>query len=329
MTTTSQQKAKRSEFTLKTTLVAAGLLLGLTLASPATAVQCGDTIGPNVTETLTGSITCDNDTAALTIVGPAAVDLTNFTILCDDANHDNRRPSGLVILGQEAKIQGGAVVGCSSGVSVEGEGSHTVENVQVEFSRLHNFFVGSSKNILRRNQATRGLVGFVTGNQSYGNRLLENVAEENNLGFGVDFGNKHQLHRNYAYANVNAGFSISGEEHTLTENKAEDNIRFGFFLPFAEKVILRQNQALRNGNVGFAINGGEQLKLIENVARLNGADGITLMYTSESKVINNVASDNNQDNTPVAFDLNDNTPNCDTNTWKDNTFGTANQPCIQ
>src|SRR5262249_18246121 len=229
--TTVQRKAKSSEFTLKTTLAAAGLLLGVTMASPAAAVQCGDTIGPDVTETLSGSIICDNTTAALIIVGPAKVDLTNFTILCDDIDHDNIRPSGLVILGKGAKVQGGSVAGCSYGVSVEGEGHHTVENVQVELSQLHNFFVGSSKNILRRNQATRGLVGFVTGNQSYGNKLLENVAEANNMGFGVDEGNRHQLHRNYAHANTGAGFSISGDEHTLTENESEDNRSFGFFLP--------------------------------------------------------------------------------------------------
>ena len=313
---------------IKDIFVTAGLLLGLTMPSPAAAVQCGDTIGPNVDETLTGSITCDNPAVALTIVGPAKVDLTNFSILCDDANHDYLRPSGLVILGKGARIQGGFVSGCFSGVSVEGEGGHVVENVQVEFSRVHNFFVGSSKNTLRQNQATRGLVGFVTGDQSSGNRLLGNIAERNLVGFGVDFGSKHQLYRNYAYANAYAGFSLSGEGHTVSQNEAADNTNFGFFLLFAEKNIVLKNRALRNGSSGFAIDSGDQHQLTENVARLNGANGILLTDTRASKMIDNVASDNNQDKTIDFFDLNDDVPNCDTNVWEGNTFGTANQPCI-
>jgi len=193
---------------------------------------------------------------------------------------------------------------------------------------VHNFFVGSSHNTLRQNLATRGLVGFVTGDQSSGNRLLENIAERNRIGFGVDFGSRHQLRRNYAYANVNAGFSISGEGHTLSKNEATDNTDFGFFFPFAEKNIVHQNRAIRNGLSGFAIDSGDQHQLTENVARLNGANGILLTDTSDSKVIDNVAFDNNQDNTSNFFDLNDNVPSCDTNVWEGNAFGTANQPCI-
>jgi hypothetical protein len=42
-----------------------------------------------------------------------------------------------------------------------------------------------------------------------------------------------------------------------------------------------------------------------------------------------VAVGNNQGNASFAFDLNDLTPNCGTNTWKNNAFGTASQPCVQ
>jgi hypothetical protein len=52
--------------------------------------------------------------------------------------------------------------------------------------------------------------------------------------------------------------------------------------------------------------------------------------TSETTLTNNVAVGNNQGNSLYAFDLlHDHRPNCGTNTWKKNTFGTASQLCIQ
>lgn len=49
----------------------------------------------------------------------------------------------------------------------------------------------------------------------------------------------------------------------------------------------------------------------------------------QHKLVSNETRDNNQGNYPDAFDLTDENPDCGTNTWKDNTFGTASQPCIQ
>src|SRR5262245_47138880 len=112
MIMTRQQKAK----TIKNTLAAAGLLLGLALASSAAAVQCGQPIGPNQTVTLQADLVCDDNTGGLTVTGPATVNLNGHTIRCVDTNQDGVAPNGLFILGQEAKVRDGIVDSCSYGV---------------------------------------------------------------------------------------------------------------------------------------------------------------------------------------------------------------------
>jgi hypothetical protein len=330
MTTIRQEKATATGFTLKHTLAAAGLLLGLAIASPAAAVQCGDVIGPNVTVALSGSISCDNTTnPALTIVGPAKVDLSQFTILCNDVNQDGTPPTGLRILGQKAQVHGGFPSGCYDGVDVEGEGRHTVKNVRAESSRIHGFFITSTKNILRQNRAMIDKYGFVVGGNS--NTLLDNTADisHSDTSFKIE-GNNNRLRRNFAGGSNFDGFSIFGEGNKLTENEARGNGVDGFDVQEgAAKITLRKNFARNNGDDGFEIS-GQQHKLIENEASDNIANGILAHEASHITLLGNVALDNNQANYPtILFDLKDLTPDCSTNTWKHNTFGTASQPCIQ
>ncbi len=189
MSTTQQKKTTTTGLTLKHTLATAGLMLGLTLASPAAAVQCGDVIGPNVTVSLHGTLTCDDaTTAALTIVGPADVDLSDLDIACHDANQNGYVPLGLIIGGQGAKVRNGVVNGCYHGVLVWGQGQHLIKRMTTLFSRALGFYVASSRNTLSQNRAADS--GFWVGTDT--NKLSENVAEYCHWGAGFQIeGNKN------------------------------------------------------------------------------------------------------------------------------------------
>jgi hypothetical protein len=110
-----------------------GLAVGACAGSPAAALQCGDTIGPNISATLSGTLICDDVANGLTIVGPANLTLDGLFIYCPDLNQNGTTPSsGLRILGRNVRIDGtelngGSVVFGRTGVEVAGEGRHKVE----------------------------------------------------------------------------------------------------------------------------------------------------------------------------------------------------------
>lgn len=395
MNTKQQKKTTTTGLTLKHTLATVGLMLGFAWAAPAAAVQCGDVIGPNVTVALHGTLTCDDaTTAALTIVGPADVDLSDLDIACNDANQNGYVSLGLIIGGQGAKVYDGVVNGCYHGVLVWGQGQHLIKRMTTIFSHALGFYVASSGNTLTQNRAADS--GFFIGTDT--NKLSENVAEYCHWGAGFQIeGNKNQLDRNVARYGGWFGFSIyGGEGNRLTANMVTDNEWGGFEIK-ANKTTLRQNQALRNdytgfeieghknqldGNVvryitgngdGFALYGGDDNRLTANVVTdtestgfwllgnrttlrrnqalrnddgfiLYGNDlsvtknqahdsresGILLSAGSNNVVLtNNVALNNNTENNAEDFDLRDGAINCGTHTWQNNTFGTANKPCIQ
>lgn len=319
-------------FTLKNALATMSLLLSAALASPAAAVQCGDTIGPNVTVALSGSITCDNTTGGLTIVGPAKVDLTDFAISCNDTNQDGVVPTGLALLGKQVQVRGGHVFSCQTGVRLAGQGLHRVEDLYVAGRFVGvSYRVESDKNTLRQNQGGYDGIGFwVIG---HSNTLRKNTVEyARRYGFYIE-GDNTRLERNSASRNrgQNArGFQlIYSTGHKLTANEATDNEADGFHGYGVEQVTLRGNRAFRNGSTGMMISGGKGHRLTGNEARENWGDGILMAGASETTLTNNVAVGNDQVNSLYAFDLNDYSANCGTNTWKNNTFGTASQPCVQ
>lgn len=289
MLTTSQQKVRSISGLLKKTLIAAGLLYSLTFTSLAAAVQCGDTIGPNVTVTLSGSLACDDTLPSLIIVGPAEVDMTALSIVCDDANQDQNVPPGVVLIGKGAKVRGGAIVGCSYGVYLSGKGNHTVEHMDVASNRLAGFYVQSSDNTLQENYAAGNETGFQTGEDTHHNKLRRNSAVSNQIGFYLPRGVKHKLDRNTASANLDSGFWIvGGEEHKLTENTAEHN-RSGFDID-GVKHHLRRNVASFSDSDGFTIF-GEEHHLTQNEARDNIGDGFNIQdNTANITLQRNVSS---------------------------------------
>jgi large repetitive protein len=98
------------------------------------------------------------------------------------------------------------------------------------------------------------------------------------------------------------GFAIAGSNNVFKGNDASNGNGSGFFLYI--------------GTSGNEIRG--------NTASSNFVDGILSQAGSTGNSIRGNTALGNGVN-----DLEDDNPNCDSNIWKGNEFGTANQPCIQ
>lgn len=111
--------------------------------------------------------------------------------------------------------------------------------------------------------------------------------------------------------------------------------------------IFAGNTSTFNNQHGFTLNGGNNNTFNANNASNNGADGILLFIATGNNVTGNTLNNNGQSGIAITsgtgtgnnlsgntaqgngiFDLEDGNPNCDSNTWIQNTFGTANQTCI-
>ena len=103
-------------------------------------------------------------------------------------------------------------------------------------------------------------------------------------------------------------------------------------LPSSNGALLTRNDAVENNSVGFLIQ-SDRNKLIQNRANGNGSNGIRLRAYESSVAEYNVLTRNEAfDNGWLADakDLADQSPNCGTNTWRKNEFGTANPgSCIE
>lgn len=323
--------------------VGALLALALGVASPAYAqVRCGDVIGPGESVTLTRELSgCAPGPAALTVVGPATLDLNGFSVICQDAGSNTAL--GIVVVGKRATVRNGTVQRCSTGVTLLGEGSHRIENVTAALSD---------------NGFTAGGEGFVIESDS--NRLVDNAAVQNSAqGFRVVVADRNRLIGNQAFFNGGSGFEVLvGRRNILQGNVAADNSLFGFFLdggaftPGGGRNKAEDNEATGNQQ-GFFVDSEDGSRLTRNVANANDDDGIFVVVARSVRLTQNEASDNGgtgivvlasndiritrntalnndrADDDVQNFDLLDSLADCGTSRWRGNVFATANEECIR
>lgn len=116
-----------------------------------------------------------------------------------------------------------------------------------------------------------------------------------------------------------------------TKNDLHGNSVAGSFVGFGLQAAT--DNSLRDNNVtntGFGIaladsTTGNDVRA--NTTNNNFAVGIIVGFFGTNATNNDITHNTALDNGSV--DLVDANPNCDSNTWQHNTFGTANQPCIQ
>jgi parallel beta-helix repeat protein len=297
-----------------------GLGLLVLAAGPAMAVECGDVITGSAR--LNRDLICTDD-PALTIDG-GLLDLGGFAVVCD---HPPPVPPamsvGVLLEGQGARLRGGAVTGCAVAVLVAGDGGHTVRRVTAS-ALNQGVFIESDGNRVLDSQVLRAPEDAAVQVDGSGNLLRGNVVAR-----GGD-----------------QGFEVNGSDNRIVNNRIGAE---------AEGVQLRgeRNHVLRNQIIGAADRGIDVRGLVEptgdHVIAFNlivdGVDGIALLESSNGNQIRRNTIYGNSDqgifvgtlgNTIErnqallnAVDMQDNTPGCDDNLWRNNTFETSvSDDCI-
>ena len=287
------------------TALMAGTLIGAThgtvfaadpVPDPATQVECGDVIGPNETVVLDGNVGyCPGPQPALTVIGPATLDLNGYVVVCEDEDDGNY---GIFVIGRGAKVRNGSVGLCSRGVYLQGEGRHRVERILAGSNKYSGIQAHSDNNRISNSEA-------------YGNEYN---------GIVVDEGNRNFLKDNKAGANEAAGFVVWGQTKLL-KNEAFEN-EYGFAI-HGDKTVLQQNFAYENDEVGFDVKQyAKKTRLIRNRAEHNDV-GIRVQRDAEANTIMRNISVGNTD-----YDMEDETTDCGSNKWRNNTFVISGQSCI-
>jgi parallel beta-helix repeat protein len=299
-------------------------LLLILAAGPALAVECGEVITGHAR--LERDLICTSD-PALTVDG-GTLDLGGFTVVCDHPPPPPVPPAmgiGVLLEGSGARLGSGAVSGCFLAVHVAGEGGHAVRN-------------------LTASAAGRGVLVESDGNRLLGSHILRALDD---AAVQVD-GSDNLLRGNEVAGASDQGFEINGSDNRVVDNR---------IAAVAEGVQLlgERNHVLRNQIVGATDRGIDVRGLEEPTGAhliafnliVDGVDGIATLESSNGNRIsrNTIYGNSDQgifvgtmDNTITRnqallnlTDLQDNTPGCDDNLWRDNTFDTSmsDTDCIE
>jgi parallel beta-helix repeat protein len=314
-------------------------------------IQCGDTIGPGERVKLTQDIGPCEGGPAITVVGPAVLNLNGYTV-AGDGDID-----GIVLEGKKATVMNGTVIGCYNAVVVMGKGRHKIKRINAEDNIDQAFVVYSDNNKFLWNKADmNGDDGFyVEGN---GNRfILNKIYDNDDEGLEIE-GDNNRIVANRARGNNSDSFEIGGDENRLVFNKATDGRREGFEIEGIGNV-LKNNRAKNNGGTGFRLEGSQTLlksnrainndrsgilvddDAFDNTIKRNrvkgsGESGILVENAAYGNVITkNVVKGNGLKNAEAKsqqeaefFDMEDEDNGAEANTWYKNRFETSNQDYI-
>lgn len=327
------------------------LLLGTTLVGVAEAapIACGQTI--------TQSTTLESDVGpcsqGITIAADNVVlDLNGHSVL---GTAEEGEGPGITFDGTTGStVRGdGRVAFFDAGIYLTGGGGNTVERVVVADN--HKSFQpafgdgiileGSSdnriaNNVVRRNGPYDG-IGLIFGASS--NTITRNVVEDNAIPVTDSEGNPVQMQdhgiriegpdssNNIVSANVVRRSGLDGISAFRAEVQNLDNVITGNVVEangFHQLEQRRGNGIVLFGAIGDPATWADRNTVRGNVVLGNAANGIRV-ESRLNQILGNQSRDNAQAALGDAFDLLDVNPNCDQNTWRANTFGTAEPACTR
>jgi len=296
---------------------------------------------------------------------PASLDLAGFSVICQDLNGKKGVPVGIMVTGASVTITNGKVVGCKNGIQLTGDGSHSVKSVTVDQSTSSGVLIKADSNRINAVTASNGNADGIVVQGS--NNTITKSAGTGNAGAGLTVqGGHNHVKANSASGNAGAGYSVGGSHNKVAQNTADSNTGAGVAVT-SDHNSASGNTATNNAGGGYSISGnhvqvkgntatgntsdgitliGSANKVSGNTASSNAGNGIAVNITSSlNKLQTNVTDSNGKAGTTVSglsnlikggeattntvVDLEDTNPNCDSNKWKGNTFGTASQSCIK
>jgi len=315
------------------------VLFLLVSALPAAAqVVCGDVIPAGANVVLTADLNCPSDDPALTVTGPANVDMAGFLVTCDYDGPDPNGPTGILLDAKGVKLSNGVVERCADNLVVAGTGGHKIENIVSRSASAHGILVNSDKNKLKNIAANdnvgedgRGLM--VLGNKN----KFENITAYRNGSDGMFVaGDGNQVRRAVFARNQTDGLELSGDGNKAKDCFVTDNATEGIDIvgngnKVEKSIITRAGDNDELDDPALEIEGdGNQVK--NNFISDNIRVGIlALPGASNTKISKNVVLGNPD------FDLQDEAVGgtCGSNQWKGNTFsissaeGNPSPACIE
>ncbi|MGI9121119.1 MAG: right-handed parallel beta-helix repeat-containing protein [Acidimicrobiales bacterium] len=318
------------------------------------------TCGQEITQdtTLEGDLACAIGPALVVVTDGVTLDLGGFTV-SGDADSSGGGPGILLSKVSGVTIRKGTVQHFGAGIVIAGGGGNVVQNVTVQDnigSVGGDFGDGividsSSENRIEGNTVRRNgpFSGISMLGMSQHNQVLNNVVTDNNMSHVGDPSAGRQV----------MGVRIEGPEandnavdgNTVTGSGADGIVVLPTCDPSSvpecagsppnERNEITNNLSHRNGTSGF----GSGIRLFtvanpvapahttirENVAEENTTHGIAIDAVgnnnpgpTENQIIGNRAQRNGAYD---GFDGNLN-PQCGSNHWEGNDFGTVNQPCV-
>lgn len=270
-------------------------------------LDCGDTIGPGGSWTITDDIgPCETSGPAITIVGPVRVDLSGHTIDCGHS-FSLDEPLGLDITGRGVRVSNGTIHQCGRGVRVGGEGRHRVRDMTIGHLGGLAYEVLSDRNLVadgiwtrnaeqigilvsgHKNRILRNSMGYVEGFgvQVTGdsNRIAGNTVSAERAGVEI-LGDDNRVYRNTAVGSRGAGIRIFGDENRVRSNDATgENSASGIRVDGALNSVIGNHCWSDQGSAMYV--GGEG-----NRARRNTADGGVFVWGNDNTLEGNVADGN-------------------------------------
>jgi hypothetical protein len=186
--------------------------------------------------------------------------MNGYMVLCE-ANGGGV-PTGIQVIGQNAKLTHGTVKGCGTGISVEGEGHHKLEGLTVVGSQDRGIEVKSDANRLERvsvlDSSQEGIQ--IEGD---GNRVVESLAAGNhNHGIRVKKADHNRILHTRALNN-------RGDELDDNGNPTGSIIAEGIRLE-GDHNVAKHCIAIGNGDEGVVVKKGEGNVVSHCLVKANG-----------------------------------------------------------
>lgn len=287
------------------------LLTSVSLAQASTPVTtCGQVLGTPGDYHLTGNLTCPGTGNGVEITASNVhFTLAGFTISGSSCTvgtagiHVN--PGGVAGALSGVRIDGGTVTGFNDGIDLIITSKSRVTAMTVTGACVSGFGIvlsTSPNNEIDTNVVTGNLLDGVGLAESSGNSIHSNDISAN-FRFGVILfqnSDKNTIRNNILNTNGlaagGAGILVaSGNKNRILSNAVNANLNGISLSTVVTGNVIQDNTANGNTNEGIAIAATATTNQVQgNTARGNGS-----------------------------FDLTDGNPGCDSNTWKNNTFGTA------
>jgi parallel beta-helix repeat protein len=294
-------------------------------------------VAPPPCGTVTTNTNLSGDCTGPLVVGAngITVNLGGHAVTCGPVPNPFDFTIGIEIFGQtNDHVTNGEVKNCFTGIEIAGGGTHELSNLNVHNHGRFGIIVAGSNNDIRNTTSSfNGFVfdGFVTfgfgvivaGNS---NKLGQLQVEHNGI-VGIELDGANNLVTSSSVLGNNredcCGIAIFGSNNTIDLSTTVSQSRLGIVVGNSTGNTIRATSAFQNSGGGILLASVTNTTIQSSDASNNGGPGIRLGSGATSNLITSNKAFGNG-----GFDLEDDNPACDSNTWKSNQFGTANQSCI-